>query len=472
MNNSVQLPVDFVEYTRRLLGETEFGKLAEAIEGPSPVSLRLNPMKWRREIPAEFVKVPWTDYGFYLDVRPNYTFDPLFHAGAYYVQEASSMFIELILKTYVDCPVKMLDLCASPGGKSTSAISVLPGGSVLVSNEINRQRANVLAENMIKWGYPNVLVTNNAPEDFASIENYFDVVLTDVPCSGEGMFRKDAQSIGEWSTSNVRMCSERQRSIIREIWNALKPGGLLIYSTCTYNSLEDEENIRWISDELGADVLEVPVNSEWGIAGNVLADEKFPVYRFFPHRIKGEGFFACVMRKRDDEICSGIGERRKNKDRKRDKGGRNVSVPTEVRTWITCPEEYTFECRDGECFACPSFCADTVAFMRTKLRVLHAGVKLAVTKGGKLQPCHSLAMSDVLDLDAFCKAEIEYADAISYLRAESIVLDSTVPKGYVLLVYKGVPLGFVKNLGGRANNLYPQEWRIRSGYKPENLVCL
>lgn len=472
MDSTVKLPIDFVEYTSRLLGEDEFGLLSEAIAGASPVSLRLNRMKWRGNDISSSSKVPWAADGFYLDSRPTYTFDPLFHAGAYYVQEASSMFIEHILKTYVDGPVTMLDLCASPGGKSTSSVSVLPHGSVLVSNEINRQRANVLGENMIKWGYPNVVVTNNAPADFSSFENLFDVVLADVPCSGEGMFRKDAQSIEEWSVSNVNMCGERQRSIIEDVWPAIKPGGLLIYSTCTYNTVEDEENIKWIVEELGAEVLDVPVDPEWGISGNMLSESAFPVFRFFPHRTKGEGFFACVMRKCDDGSFSPRSEKKKNKDKRREKNVGRESFPAEMKSWIKDNADYKFICNDGVVFAYPSYCADFMEGLRTKLKVVHAGIVLAASKGKNFQPCHSLAMSNVLADGAFVVAEIGYEDAISYLRTESVVLDSGIPKGYVLLKYKGVPLGFVKNVGGRANNLYPQEWRIRSGYMPENIVCL
>lgn len=472
MNSTVQLPIEFVEYTSRLLGEDDFGLLSRAIAGSPPVSLRLNPMKWRgNDIPAAS-KVPWAADGFYLDSRPTYTFDPLFHAGVYYVQEASSMFIEHILKTYVAGPVNMLDLCASPGGKSTSSISVLPYGSVLVSNEINHQRANVLAENVIKWGYPNVVVTNNAPADFSSFENLFDVVLADVPCSGEGMFRKDAQSIEEWSISNVNMCGERQRCIIEDVWPAIKPGGLLIYSTCTYNTIEDEGNIRWIVEKLGAEVLDVPIEPEWRISGNMLGGSAFPVFRFFPHRTKGEGFFACVMRKCDDFNFSSRGGNKKNTKRKRERNARRESFSADMKSWIRDSADYKFTSNDGVVLAYPSHCAEFMDDLRAKLKVIHAGIVLAVSKGRNFQPCHSLAMSNALAEDAFVVVEISYEDAISYLRTESIVLDGKVPKGYVLLKYKGVPLGFVKNIGGRANNLYPQEWRIRSGYMPENIVCL
>ncbi len=382
------------------------------------------------------------------------------------------MFVEQVLRQHVTKPVVMLDLCAAPGGKSTHARSVLPEGSLLVANEVIRNRSQILAENLTKWGHPDVVVTNNDPADFSALPSFFDVILTDVPCSGEGMFRKDSVAVEEWSPENVEICWQRQRRIIADVWPSLKPGGILIYSTCTYNTKEDEENVRWIQQEFGAESLAVDIREEWNITGNLLCGESASVYHFFPHKTKGEGFFACVMRKCDDGSFSPRSEKKKNKDKKREKNVGRESFPAEMKSWIKDNADYKFICNDGVVFAYPSYCADFMEGLRTKLKVVHAGIVLAASKGKNFQPCHSLAMSNVLADDAFVVAEIGYEDAISYLRTESVVLDSAIPKGYVLLKYKGVPLGFVKNVGGRANNLYPQEWRIRSGYMPENIVCL
>lgn len=254
----MELPSSFTDYTRALLGVEEYEKLAAALEGEQPVSIRLNEDKLPESsfslFRSSLEHVPWSAAGYYLDKRLTFTFDPLFHAGCYYVQEASSMFVEQALRRYVgEGPVVMLDLCAAPGGKSTHARSVLPAGSLLVANEVIRNRSQVLAENLTKWGHSGVVVTNNDPADFSSLTDFFDVILTDVPCSGEGMFRKDPVAVSEWSGENVEICWQRQRRIVTDIWPCLKPGGILIYSTCTYNTKENEENIRWIRDEFGAE---------------------------------------------------------------------------------------------------------------------------------------------------------------------------------------------------------------------------
>lgn len=307
----MELPASFVDYTRSLLGEEEYEKLAVALQQEPPVSIRFNNEKWKMQdeglsaVHSPFDRVPWSSEGVYLDERLTFTFDPLFHAGCFYVQEASSMFVEQALRQYIKEPAIMLDLCAAPGGKSTHARSVLPEGSLLVANEVIRNRSQVLAENLAKWGHPDVVVTNNDPADFSALPSFFDVILTDVPCSGEGMFRKDPVAIEEWTPENVEICWQRQRRIIADIWPCLKPGGILIYSTCTFNTKEDEENVRWIQQEFGAELLPLEVREEWNITGNLLKDEStgtvhlegIPVYHFFPHKTKGEGFFLAVLRK-------------------------------------------------------------------------------------------------------------------------------------------------------------------------------
>lgn len=235
----MKLPISFIESTRALMGDEEYQELSVALEQEPPASVRLN-SKFPGLAACSSIsgRIPWAAEGYYLNQRLTFTFDPLFHAGCYYVQEASSMFVEQVLRRYVTTPVKMLDLCAAPGGKSTHARSVLPEGSLLVANEVIRNRSQILAENLTKWGYADVVVTNNDPSDFSRIGSFFDVILTDVPCSGEGMFRKDPGAIEEWSPENVEICWQRQRRIITDIWPCLKPGGILIYSTCTYNLLQ------------------------------------------------------------------------------------------------------------------------------------------------------------------------------------------------------------------------------------------
>lgn len=470
----MQLPQPFIENIHRLLGAEEGKQLLNALLAEQPVSIRINRQKMEN-LPSDNIlkEVPWCPAGCYLDHRPTFTFDPLFHAGAYYVQEASSMFVAQALKQYVSQPVLMLDLCAAPGGKSTLARSVLPQGSLLVANEVMRQRSQVLAENLIKWGHPDVVVCNNDPADFSSLEELFDVILTDVPCSGEGMFRKDEVAVSEWSTDNVEICWQRQRRILADIWPALKNGGLLIYSTCTYNTQENEENVRWIADELGAEILPLTIQEEWGITGNLLPDAHFPVYRFLPHKAQGEGLFLAVLRKHGKSVES---VRFSSKERK---GKGKPSQPlfskeqlAEASRWIAA-DGYELQPLGNVLTTFPKHWMDELSALRNApLRILHAGCPIAEAKGRDLLPQHALAMSQLLSADAFPRVEVSYEQAIAYLRKEAIVLSPDAPRGYLLITYQSHPLGFVKNIGNRANNLYPQEWRIRTGHMPEEIKLL
>ncbi len=372
------------------------------------VSIRINPSKidlkeW--EVVLSDGVVPWCEYGFYLTHRPPFTFDPLLHAGAYYVQESSSMFLHQVLRQYVTEPVVMLDLCAAPGGKSTLARSVLPEGSRLVSNEPIRGRAQVLEENVTKWGYPDHIVTNRYPKDFRKSKQQFDVILTDVPCSGEGMFRKDEGAIAEWSLQKVEQCQRLQREIVSDAWECLAPGGLLIYSTCTFNTLENEENIKWILENFDAEVLPVHTEAEWNIQGSILPDFIAPIYRFIPGLTRGEGLFMAVIRKG--------GERRE------ERGERNVKCSSKHR---------------------------------------NANEKTRVS---------NTPLSSLLSPLSSINIDIDYPTALRYLRREAIVLPPDAPLGIVTVSYQGIPLGQCKNIGSRANNLYPKEWRIKSTHTPD-----
>ena len=290
-------PEEFVNSIQPLMGDTLWTALTQGLEQEPPVSVRLNPAKGKGMMPHALwlqEKVPWCPQGYYLNKRPNFTFDPLLHAGCYYVQEASSMFVDAVLRQHAgDLPVCMLDMCAAPGGKSTAAKSALPAGSLLLSNEPVRQRAQVLSENIQKYGDVDVMVTNNYPEDFLTAGLSFDVLLTDVPCSGEGMFRKDEDAVAGWSLSNVDKCAQLQRDIVTDAWQLLRPGGLLIYSTCTFNVHEDEENVCYMAEHLGAEVLPVNTDDSWHIHGSLSAACRLPVYRFIPGCAKGEGLFMA-----------------------------------------------------------------------------------------------------------------------------------------------------------------------------------
>ena len=290
----MNLPQEFTDYTSRLFGAARWKRFVQSFLQETPVSVRINPWKAAENPFPNADPVPWCRQGFWLKERRRFTVDPLFHAGVYYVQEAASLFLDYVLRQVVTAPVSALDLCAAPGGKSTLMRAALPQGSVLVSNEIDRRRANILLENILKQGHPDVLVTHNAPKDFAKTNLLFDVILTDAPCSGEGLFRREPDAVNEWSPQNVHFCAQRQRQILSDIWPCLKDGGLLIYSTCTFNTHENEETVRWIAEELGADILSVPVFSDWQITGSLLAHWQQPVYRFIPGTTRSEGLFMAT----------------------------------------------------------------------------------------------------------------------------------------------------------------------------------
>ena len=487
MSSTTTIPQEFLDDARRLLGEVRFRRF-EAALGESPsVSVRLNPLKCAAaglraaDCAGYDAPVPWAAQGVYLKERPAFTFDPLLHAGVYYVQEASSMFLEAALRRYVTQPVAALDLCAAPGGKSTHARSLLPEGSFLVSNEPVRTRAQVLAENMTKWGHADVAVTNAYPADFGRLEDFFDLLLTDVPCSGEGMFRKEEDAVRDWSRAAVRMCRDRQREILTGVWPALKEGGLLVYSTCTLNHSEDEENVAWIARELGAEVLPLDVPREWGVAGNLLADsgvptdepaaDAVPVYHFLQSEVRGEGFFLAVLRKTGGGTAVTCADAGRNavpagpkKNRRGAAAGREPQPPAQCRRWIERPERFCFRVQGDELTAVRTEWADAAEWLSRTLKVMQAGLTVARMKGRDWMPAHALALSTELCAAAFPQAELTYGQAVAYLRKETFALPPAVPAGYVLLTFGGVPLGFVKNLGNRFNNLYPQEWRIRSGY--------
>lgn len=453
------LPVDFISRTRTLLGD-EYEAFEQALHSEPPVSIRTNPFKCNR-LPAESEPVLWCGTGCYLPSRPSFTSDPYFHAGAYYVQEASSMFVEQVVRTYVTNPSVCLDLCAAPGGKSTHLRAILPEGSVLVSNEVVRTRANILAENIAKWGHPDCIVTNASPGELGELHDVFDMVLADVPCSGEGMFRKDPASRSEWSVENVALCASRQKDIIRSVWGALKPGGILVYSTCTYNTEEDEDTIHYIIETLGAEPLPIPANPSWNITGAL--KYSYPACRFFPHKTRGEGFFIAALRKEAGEAEPFSPRKAKAKRGK----GRNVQAfPRDVESYLL--EGHRFRpvwagAEGTHLLMLPEEVSRIYELLRLRgIRILLAGTGIGEMRGKDLVPSQALAMSILLDRERFPSVEIGHDAAIRYLRKEAGGLPPGTERGFVLLTYRGLPLGFVKNLGTRCNNLYPQEWRIRS----------
>ena len=448
----MNLPQAFIEQLRGLLpGEWE--ALAGAITSTEPsVAVRVNEARGVG-VPDGARRVPWCDQGFYLQDRPQFTFDTDWHAGRYYVQDASSMFISHVIRSHVHEPVRYLDLCAAPGGKTTAVLQALPQRSMVVANEIVPPRARVLADNVIRWGHPRCVVTSNAPAHLGKLTHFFDVIAADVPCSGEGMMRKDDEAVAQWSPALVEQCAQRQREILTDVWQALRPGGLLIYSTCTYNCQENEEMANFIVRELGATSLEVPTDSAWNIHPAIGSD--CHCYRFMPHRVDGEGLFMAVFRKEGDSPRQDIRVKEKTA-KKADETGKN---------WLSAPDEYLTDQQGDLMMAVPQDIRREVAVLRDALNVLHAGVELATLVGRKTVPHHALAMSAERDKCAFPICEVDYPTALRYLRGESITVDG--PRGYVLIAHKGAVLGFANNLGNRANNLYPKPQRILSTHLPD-----
>jgi len=440
----MNLPEIFVRNTIKLLGN-EFQDLEKALESIPPTSIRVND-KMNYEPSAE--KVPWCEMGYYLKERPLFTADPLFHAGVYYVQEASSMFLYQAVKQHFPSAHTVLDLCAAPGGKSTLLTQALPGTSLLVSNEIVHSRAYILAENLIKWGNPNIIVTNNEPKDFNSLPGFFDAVVVDAPCSGEGMFRKDSGAIQEWSEYNVTLCAARQREILSSVWDTLKTDGILVYSTCTFNRVENEENVKWICDTLGAELLPIDLK------GNEQITVTDYGYRFFPHKTKGEGFFLTVLKKKSLIQSS-------QKKKKDDKKSINFVTKSYSSTfslinqdsWLILQEDNLIKAYD-------KIRLNDYMYIKKQLKCMHSGLLLGEIKGTDFIPSSSIALSKKLDKESVEKVDVDYKTAISFLRKDAITLPDS-PRGYILISYKGQGLGWVKNLGNRTNNLYQQEWRIR-----------
>jgi len=456
----VNLPEEFVKTTRNALGRERYARLEAALQEDATVSVRLNSGKCdtaKTVVNDCSGSVGWCPSGTYLGCKPDFTFDPLMHGGLYYVQEASSMFIDFVLRQLVAEPVVMLDLCAAPGGKTTACRAALPAGSLLIANETVRTRASILAENVQKWGHPDVIVTNNAPQDFPHAGILYDVILADVPCSGEGMFRKDEAARAEWSSKNVENCQRLQRRIIAGVWQSLREGGLFIYSTCTFNTLENEENAAWIAAELGAEFISLPIKSEWNIQSAVVGNN--PVYRFLPGYTRGEGLFVTVFRKTSKATSL---------EQKRIKTNRQNPTFSAKELPLKNAADFTTRQKGDRLLAIPTWWADKYDIVSQQLNIIHAGITVGTMRGGGSLPAQSLALSVCLDRSRFAICNIDRVQAISYLRREAIVLPPETPRGIVLLTYRDLPIGFAKNIGSRANNLYPQDWKIRTTHISEH----
>jgi len=408
-------------------------------------SIRMNPFK-KSEVRNLKSKIPWTEYGFYLESRPSFTFDPLFHAGCYYVQEASSMFLEQALKQTVDFsqPLKVLDLCAAPGGKSTHLLSLISKESLLVSNEVIRSRANILTDNIVKWGCSNVMVTNNDPRDFRRLENYFDVIVVDAPCSGSGLFRRDPEAIEEWSEQNVALCSQRQQRILADILPALKNGGALIYSTCSYSKEEDELICEWLRSELRINNEELIISPEWKII------QSEGGYRFWPDKLKGEGFFvACFGKEERDNEDIYLPKVKPEKFSDKEKEILNKNVNTEGLAFLRHEEII---------YVVPEKLRADINFLSSKLRMVNCGTRIGEVIKDKLIPDHALALSNIVS-DKIQKVELDHEQAIQYLKKKELKLQ-TDKMGWTLVTHQGHSVGWINIIPNRINNYYPKELRI------------
>ena len=426
----------------------------EAHADSAPVAIRTNPAKPFGVDTTALDRVPWCDTGYYLPNRPVFTLDPLFHAGGYYVQEPSSMFVAHALQTLGLCdqPVVALDLCAAPGGKSTLLNTYLHPESLLIANEPIKARSVILADNLVKWGQANTVVTQNDPSAFGRLSGYVDVMLVDAPCSGSGMFRKDQTTANEWSESVVKLCSERQQRILADSIPCLKTGGILLYSTCSYSVEENEEVADWLCEHYGMEPVEIPIHDAWGIEQSRSEERGCPGYRFYPHRLRGEGFFLAAFRK--TAITPGPSRRKVSHRRPA------VSAKT-LEEWIQVPDRFTTFNLGDDIFIFPAARVEELDMLQQVLYLRHAGTCVGKLVRGDIVPHHDLAMSVALRPD-IPVITLDNVQALEYLR-KGDVSNSVNPEGYTgwaIAGYEKARLGWMKLLPNRINNYYPKAWRI------------
>lgn len=448
----MQIPKLLIHSLQDITGFDEEAFIHVHESGEQVTSIRINPNKVNYGISLfeNTKQVSWSRFGYYLPNRPSFTFDPLFHAGCYYVQEASSMFLEEALKQTVDLlkPVKILDLCAAPGGKSSHLQSLISKDSLLVSNEVIRQRSNILKDNIIKWGTNNVLVSNNDPKDFSKLHGYFDILVIDAPCSGSGLFRRDKEAINEWSENNVMLCCSRQRRILADALPSLKENGILIYSTCSYSKEEDEEILDWLITEFELENLQLTLNEEWGITEIKTEKENFG-YRFWPYKLKGEGFFLSVFKKTASEKPA---SQTKSKLKLVSKKQKEI-----FGNWVN-PGDSELVIFGNTVYAWPKNLVNDYDFLAQHLKTIYSGTALGSFAHDKFIPDHSLAMSNLYS-EKVIKTELSKENAIAYLQRKDF--EATIAlKGMQIATFNNYPLGWMNVLQNRINNYYPKELRI------------
>lgn len=455
----MQLPQALLKDLEGVKGFDKEAFIAVHQSGAQVTSVRINPAKVTTENKEAVLaasqltlqgNIPWTQYGHYLEKRPSFTFDPLFHAGAYYVQEASSMFVEQALNQTVDLDgdLTVLDLCAAPGGKSTHLQSLISPGSLLVSNEVIKTRAGILRQNIIKWGSSNVVVTNNDPQHFARLGGFFDVLVVDAPCSGSGLFRRDSDAIQEWSEDAVQMCCGRQKRIIADALPALKEGGVLIYSTCSYSPAEDESLADWLVGEMGLQNLRLQLQQEWNIVETASPQADAAGYRFFPDKVKGEGFYIAAFKKKAAAATTKLKGARLEKATAKEK---EIVQPWLKRVDVELLKHHSL-------YALPQALLERYSLVKEALNVQYAGVAIGEVMKDKLVPDHALALSPLLS-PTVAQTELDYSSAIRYLQKGDFNI-ATTTKGWQTVSYEAHNLGWINALQNRINNYYPKELRI------------
>jgi 16S rRNA C967 or C1407 C5-methylase (RsmB/RsmF family)/NOL1/NOP2/fmu family ribosome biogenesis protein len=424
--------------------------LTAAHQQPAVTSVRLNPFK-PADVFATTEQVPWCGNGRYLSIRPSFTLDPYFQAGTYYVQEASSMFLDHMMRSLLPerDNLRVLDLCAAPGGKSTLIASLLGTNSLLISNEVIRTRASILEENMTRWGHVNTWVTSNDPRDFSKLPGYFDVIVVDAPCSGSGLFRKDEKAWDEWSESNVQLCAQRQQRILADVWPALKEDGIVIYATCSYSPQEDEEILDWIASDLGAETLRVIVPQEWGIVMTHSEKANFTGYRFSPDKVRGEGFFIAAVRKRSETDTMRPVKFKPAHDKKAFAQAAHL-LDNENYTCLKMGDEFNIILPEHE--------AD-IHILQKAVYLRKTGTLLGQPTAKEWLPAHDIALSIHRNLN-LPHIDLSKEQALHFLKKEDLSVPMT-EKGWQLISYNGQSLGWVKSLGNRFNNYLPKHWRIR-----------
>ena len=439
---------------RETLGE-DAEKLFAALDTEPAVSIRLNPSK-----PAECFDgeaVGWCKWGKYLAERPQFTLDPLLHGGVYYVQEASSQFVAHLLANHDMEGKRVLDMCAAPGGKTTVYSTLVGREGLVVANDISHSRAMALADNVQRWGMGNVVVTCNEPAHIGGFTHWFDVVAVDAPCSGEGMFRKMDEARSEWTPSSPDVCAERQREILAEAWRVLRPGGTLIYSTCTFNPTEDEGIVEWLMSEYGEEIEaaeRIATEDSWGVVRSEIG--AFQCFHFYPHKARGEGFFAAVARKSEGPVR-----------RSMPKARRKLFAPCakadikELSRWVDDASKHAFMMVGEDIYAYNSAVVESVVTLSENLSVVYSGVSMGriFKQKLKLKPEHPLALYIGLNRDVVPMVDVSLEDALDYLRRNDIAA-SQFEEGINVVGYKGTPIGFVKRIGARCNNMYPKDLRI------------